>query len=105
MESEWIEYYDDRTVTMPKSGFVEFINTFNPEERTIMNMSVYSIDRNLAWNRASPICVDKFRFITEQEFLTKKISMLNNMIADTEKKIDNFKEIIEKCHKRILEIS
>jgi hypothetical protein len=104
---DWITYFPDpdRKQKMPESGFVEFTNTFNPDELTSMDMNVNNIERNLWWNRAAPRCVAKYRYITEEVFIQRKISWMLRKIDNIEESKQQFRDGINECKKRLDEIS
>lgn len=104
--SDWITYYPDpeRKQEMPKSGFVEFTNTFNPDEMTIMDMNIDCIERNVTWNRAAPVCVAKYRFITEEDYLQRKLNLFKITIDNIEGTKKKYIDAITEIQKKLEEI-
>jgi len=102
----WITYFPDpeRKQEMPTSGFVEFTNTFDPNQLGSMDMSVNNIEQRLTWNRSAAICVAKYRFITEEVFIRRKIAWMQREIDKIEKSKKQFIDGISACQNRLLEI-
>lgn len=86
MENNWIEYYRDRSVEIPKTGFIDYQDTFYGEKR-IYTDRVEDI-HNISWNRAAPACISKFRFITEKDYLENQQQKINV----------NIKKLVEDCN-------
>ena len=108
MESEWIQYYPrgNNPVEMPTSGYVEYTDTFFGDERTYMtDRSIRSVENDIIWNRAAPNCVAKFRYISEQTYLTGLIKHLEKLIDDENKKIKEYQELLDKHNTRLLGIN
>ena len=100
---DWITYFPDpdRKQRMPESGFVEFIDTFDPDRRTRIDMSINTPDRNIMWNRAAPVCVSKFRYITEKEFLTSRIEHYEQQLKIHEAKMKDLQRLIDEDNTRM----
>lgn len=97
MSEEWIEYTRDSEP--PTSGFVEIINTFNPHERTYMDMSdkLKTGLPMVIWNHAAPVCVDKYRFITEAEFIQAQIRNLQNDVRGLSRELRYRRTCLREC--------
>ena len=103
-EHEWIQYYPrnkENPVEMPTKGFVEFIDTFDPGQRTRMDMSVNNLERNIMWNHAAPRCVAKFRYITEKEFLASRILHYTQQFKIHEAKMKDMQRLIDEDNARM----
>lgn len=106
-DSEWIQYSKDgkQISEIPTSGFVEIIDTFNPVQRTYMDMSkVQDISDSLMWNTASPMCVTKFRYISELDFINITIQIEIKYILDKQIEIAKSLNKLELLKNRLKEI-
>jgi hypothetical protein len=105
-ESSWIEYLKDRNVDIPKTGYVEIVDTFFGDSRRIfMDMSNLDSNGKILWNRAAPNCVEKYRFITEEEFLKVKILSLENNLKESTDKVEKTNKELEEVKKRLYSIT
>ena len=94
-EPVWIDYWEKdesgKMPDMPETGYVKIISTFNSDTRIYMDMSVPSLDKNLLWNRAAPMCVSKFAYITKEEYLKVKQNSIISQIKKLEDQIASLK--------------
>lgn len=100
----WIDYFNSKD-DPPTSGYIEFIDTFEPSKRYMMDANISDIEAQLWWCRGAPLCISKYRFVTEKDYLKWQLEELSMCRAALQKEVDRTQAEMQEIKSRLDELT